>query len=262
MRIFFMIMFMIFGFYNSGEAQTLMMPCSSLENWTPPAGVKTKLVPCRTENGDIVPQLVLDGSFPSGNGGIAVDPGQGTHIAGIVTGEFQGVTVDDNRLLKIKGYSDLDYGMLEEALDKRIRSLTNITVESMERGLCTVEGVVTFSTESSMGFSSGVDEPTFLVSFNESSERLSSGVKDIECYLMDFSGDFIKEVPGETNQMFNCQVTVFAGEHSRPNVLLQTCGNEKYIVEFGTEESGLKRNVVFFDELSLISLGTRREIVQ
>ena len=150
-----------------------------------------------------------------------------------------GIPVDPNRLLMIKGYSDLYYGFLEGAIDERVKDLTDITVISMERGLCNTAETIPNSCDLDL------EKKEF--------------DHDIKCYSMNLLGVF-NENPAKV-ELF-CDVIIFAGDRLSPNLLLRECGNDEYIVNFGSESDGSKKNLVPFEELGLIRLATRRKIVQ
>ncbi len=248
----FLMTLLIFGISNPAGAQGTFPTPPQIRQCVPNevSGVgslpNTKAFPCVTVTDSGV--VLVDGfSAEAERLGVPIKVHQGscgnppcledTIKSGQNTARDQGIPVEDpERFLKVKGYSDLDYGMLEEVLNERIKSLTKITVMSIKMGLCTTVGIIPVTGD--------LED------------------HDIKCYFMDFSGNFIEEVSGDSNQIFTCDVLIFAGDRPVPNLLLQDCGNEKYIVELGAEPDGSKNNVVSFEELGLISLATRREIIQ
>ncbi len=164
----------------------------------------------------------------------------------------QGRKVEEQRLLKIKEHSDLDYTMLEAALEKRIKSLTHITVTSMIRGGCVIGGVISI-------------------------DQSSLADDDVKCYIMNISANFVENLDllladclttdpdcyqffyESSSQILNCTITVFAGNRPNPNLLFQKCENEDYILVL-EKEFGQNNNKIFFDELGIISLLTRKII--
>ncbi len=228
-QLFFMI-FMIFGICNPcmGEGPNQapirrIVPCSP-ELGSPDFSVSSDAFPCII-NGNIQYGLPADG-----------ETGIATMEDSVVQGD-QGVPVEDpDRLLEIKGYSDLDYGKLEEVLDERVKSLTQITVESMERGECNVAGILPLTRE--------------------------LPDHDIKCYFMDFSGMFAEGTLRGQRETFACNVIIFAGDRLNANLLLQECKNDEYTVNFGKEPDGSKNNVIYLESLDLISMATRREVIQ
>ncbi len=126
-------------------------------------------------------------------------------------GEYQ-----EGENIKIRGYSDLSYGTLEIALQKRVKDLTDINISSITKYPCLMNG-----------------------------KPIDAEIWSVECYEMIFHAAHIRR--GLSQDIFGCRITI--GTYYPLEVSLYRCENNEFRLAITPEG---REEFISFDELGIV----------